>query len=145
MVIDVIQSGIYNRLVGDSNDFRTAITLSTGKYKMFYEFVEREYFPGTTTKVTLPLVVYSLSPINYSRDSASEFPITNINFNVAGNTSIEAQEVAGYLVDRLENSEDSLSFTGYSVVFIKKESIIPLGRIDQVWNVSVRFLLELQK
>ena len=139
----IIRQGIYTRLVGATNTFRTAITLSGTYYKLFYH-IAPQLFPGTTTAMTLPYVVFDFLPINQEKDSANKYYDLIIQFNVASNTQTDCENISGYLFDRLEDSESSLSFTGYENVIIKREPYIPPFLVDNVWNATVQYRLEIQ-
>lgn len=139
----IIRQGVYTRLTGETNTFRTAITLSGTYYKLFYH-IAPQLFPGTSTNVTLPYVIFDFLPIVQSKDSGSKFYTLTIQFNIASDSQTECENIAGYLFDRLEDSEASLVFTGYENVIIKREPFIPPFLVDNVWNATAQYKLEIQ-
>jgi hypothetical protein len=93
----------------------------------------------------LPYVVYDLLPINAERDSVNKFYEFIMQFVVSSSAISECETISGYLTDLLEDSESTLSFTGYSTIRIEREPQVSLGQIDNVWNIAVPYRIQLQK
>lgn len=142
---NAVRQGIYNRLVGASNAFRTAVTqvVSTvSYYKLFY--MEAPQYVTAEVLVTLPYVVMSILPILPDRDSASKWYSCTVQFNVAAASVSECETLTGLLTDRMEDCEAYLSLSGYSVVKIDRAPQVDLGPVDGVWNISVQYSLLFQ-
>jgi len=132
-ISNAIRVGIFSKLIpSSSNTFKTSIT-------------SRLYFHVAQQGASLPYVVYDLLPIGAERDSANKFYDFIVQFVVSSLTIGECETVAGYLVDQLEDSESSLSFTGYKTIRIEREPQVNLGQIDLVWNIAVSYRVQLQK
>ena len=141
----ILRSGITTKLVGTSNDFRTAITADvsgTDHYKLYFHESPQNYI-GTSTPIALPVVVFDFQDIRPTKDSGSRYYPLVVTFNIGSNTIAGAEEISGYLYDLLE--EATITFTGYSTVIIKCQLIIPMGKIENVWNIAQQYFLELQK
>lgn len=139
-----IRQGFYDRLIGGSNTFRTAITLSTDKYKLFYHIVP-QVFPGTTTPITTPYTVMDVLPIIQDKDTGNKFYEFVVQFRISGSTSDNSEDVAGYLIDRLEDSESNLSFEDYLTIRITREPQIDLGFSENIWGIVVQYRVQLQE
>lgn len=136
-VHNAIRTGFYTRLMGATNTFKTAVYKSATYPGLYYNIAN--------TGETLPYTVFDILPINPSLDSASKFYECLIQFNVAHTTLGGCETIAGYLNDRLDDSLSSLSFTGYSALRFDRRPEIPLGIIDNVWNIIVQYGLYLEK
>lgn len=139
-----IREGFYNRLTGESNTFRTAITLSSGKYKLFYHIVP-QVFPQTTTPINSPYVVLDILPINQDRDTGNKFYEFIVQFRVSSLTAQNCEDVAGLLIERLEDSESNLTFTDYLTIRITRESQIDLGFSENIWGAVIQYRVLLQE
>jgi len=130
---NAIRVGVYSKLIpSGSNTFKTAIS-------------SRLYFHIALQGAALPYVVYDLLPINQDRDTVNKFYNFIVQFIVSSSAISECETVAGYLTDLLEDSESTLSFTGYSTIRIEREPQVNLGQIDNVWNIAVPYRVQLQK
>jgi hypothetical protein len=142
---NAVRQGIYNRLVGASNAFRSAIAQvvsSTTYYKLFYG--EAPQYIVNETLVTLPYVVLSILPIMPDRDSATKWYSCTVQFNVAAASVSECETLVGLLTDRMEDCEAYLTVSGYSVIRIDRAPQADLGPVDGVWNISVQYSLVFQ-
>jgi len=146
-ILYYIRKGFYDKLIpSGTNTFKTSVlqTVSGTSYYKLYHHLAPQVIPGTKTDVTLPYVVYDTLPITQERDSAVKWYRCMMQFVVAGSSQSEAEDVAGYLTDLLEDSEASLSFTGYTTLGIFREPMISQGFIEGVWNIVVQYSIIIQ-
>ena len=142
-----IRKGITDRLLTGTTDFKTAITQTingTGYQKLYFKLAP-QVIPGTQTPITLPFVVMDLMPINQERDSATRLYRTTISFLVAALTQVEAEDVAGYLSDLLEDSDEHLSFSPFLPVSILRYPQITMGYNEPAWSIVVQYALMVQQ
>lgn len=146
-ILTSLRTGITTRLIGAANTFRTAIlqTVASMSYYKFYFHIAPQVIPGTSTALTLPYCVWDLLPMNQQRDSVNKFYDALMQFRVTASTSGDCETTMGYLTDRLEDCEASLSITGYSIIRITAYPLIAPAQLDNVWNGVVQYKLELQK
>lgn len=141
-----IRKGLYDRLVGASNTFRAAVlqTVATVAYYKLYSHIAPQNVTGSTA-LSLPFVTFHVLPIVPFRDSATKWYTATVQFSVAATTESECENVVGALVDRLEDSEASLSFTGATVIAINRQSQRSPELVEGVWNCSVDYSITLQQ
>lgn len=138
-----LRVGFYTRLVGATNDFKTAITDANGT-KLYYGIVPQVY-PETSIDVQLPFVSFAFLPIETSRDSGDKFHSAVVQFNVAGKDVAECEDVVNKLTERLDDQEANLSFTGYETIRIEENPRIDQGLINNVWNMTVQYTIDIQE
>ena len=146
-ILTTIRDGIHSFLITGTNSFKTSITQtesSTDYYNLFYHQGE-QVLPGTQVDVDFPYVVFDVLPLSTDRDSATKTYECIVQFNVAALTADNSEDVMGYLIDKLEDSESSLIFTNYNLIRIDKQPIVPLGKIDNVWNISIPYLITIEQ
>jgi hypothetical protein len=131
-----IRNGIESRLIGATNTFKTAVYKSVNKPGLYYNIA--------ATGESVPYVVMDILPINPSRDTGTKFYDAIVQFNVSHSTLSNCESVCGYLTDRLEDSEASLTFTGFSIRRIDRKPEIPLGITDNVWNIIIQYGINLE-
>ncbi len=145
-----IRKGIVSKLIpSGSNALKTAIQLQltstpTYGYKLFYHIAPQLY-PGSSLSVAPPYVVFDILPITQDRDSANKFYDFTARFLVSASDLGTCENIAGYISDLLEDSESSLSFSGYYTIKVLRQPQINLGLTDLVWNIAVQFSISLQK
>lgn len=142
-ILTSLRQGITTRLIGSTNDFRTAITQS-GYYK-FYFHIAPQVIPGTSTSVVPPYCVWDLLPMNNNEDTVNKFYNVVMQFRVSSLAIGECENIMGYLTDRLEDCENYLTITSHSIVRITRHPLIAPSMIDNVWNGIVQYKIELQK
>lgn len=129
---NAIRTGTYTKLIpSGSNTFKTAIG-------------SQLYFHVAKQGESLPYVVYDLLPITAERDTVQKFYECVLQFNISSLTLGNCEDIAGYLNDLLEDSESSLTITGYKTIRIEREPQINLGQTDLVWTIVVQYRLQLQ-
>jgi hypothetical protein len=131
-ISDAIYDGFDVKLLGTTNTFKTAIG-------------SRLYRVKAVDSATFPYVVMRTMPIEPSRDSMNKYFDTTITFLIASSSLAEIQTIAGYLYDQLEDSEASLSFTGYRTIRIDRVLLMPEDYIEGVFNLTDQYKLMLQK
>ena len=131
-VHSIVRAGIYNRLNGSTNTFKTSVSS-----RLYYHLAEQD--------ASLPYAVFDLLPINPSWDSGDDYYECIIQVRVSADTLSECETISGYATDRLKNSLSSLSFTGFEAMYLLPEPQINLGETDQVWNMVIQFRLKIQK
>lgn len=146
-ILTSLRTGITTRLIGTSNTFRTSIlqTIATAAYYKFYFHIAPQVIPGTSTAITLPYCVWDLLPMNNQRNTANKFYDVLMQFRVSSLNLGDCETVMGYLTDRLEDCETSLSITEYYILRITRYPLIVPSQLDNVWNGIVQYKLELQK
>ena len=136
-VHNAIRVGFYTRLIGATNTFKTAVYKSVTYPGLYYNIAN--------TGETLPYTVFDILPINPDRDTGNKFYEAIVQFRTAHSTLGGCETICGYLKDRLEDSESSLSFSGYTTLRIERQQEIPLGIIDNVWNIVDQYKIQLEK
>ena len=142
-ILTTIRTGFYTYLLSGSSSFKTAITqtIDSTDYYNIYNHQAPSKVTGTITSLVLPYVVFDILPISTSRDSASKMFDGICQFRIVASTIGAAETLAGYLIDLLEDSESSLSFTNYNLIKIEKEPVVPLGQSEGRWNIVVPYLI----
>lgn len=146
-ILYYIRKGFYEKLIpAGSNTFKTSVlqAVSGTSYYKLYSDLAPQTIPGTKTDVTLPYVVMTTLPVGQERDSGTKWYMCTVQFLVAGSTQSEAEDVAGYLTDLLEDSESTLAFTGYYTLSINREPLISQGFTEGVWNIVVQYRIIIQ-
>lgn len=140
-LLTTIRTGFYSFLTTDSSNFKTGIlqTVSSVAYYKLFNHIAPSKIAGVD--LTLPYVVFDLLPLTTNRDSASKYFEGSCQFRISANTIGEAETLSGYLIDVLEDSESSLTFTNYNLIRIDKEPIVSLGQIDGLYNIVVPYLI----
>jgi hypothetical protein len=141
-----IRKGLYDRLTAATNTLRTAITQTVATvayYKLYYHIAPQKV--AGSTNLTLPYVTFQVLPIVQGRDSATKWYTAIVQFSVASETLGNCETVMGYLVDRLEDSEAGLSFTGATIIAIERQSQRSPELVEGVWNASVDYQITLQQ
>ena len=142
----VIRKGFFDKLIpSGTTTLKTALkqTVASTDYFKFYYGEAPQNVTGTTA-IALPYVVMSLLPITQESDTATQWYQTLVQFNVAALDLVTAEDIAGYLCAALEDSESTLSISGYGVISIIRGPQIDMGKIEQVWNIVVQYSLTIQ-
>jgi hypothetical protein len=142
-ILTALRTCIYNRLT-TSSTFRTAITQSTSYYKAYFH-IAPQMLPGTTTILTYPYCVFDFLPMDYTRDSVNKFYDIQIQFRISSLNPGDCETTMGYLTDLIEDSEHSLTMTGYNILRIERQPMTAPFLVDIVWNGIVQYKLEIQK
>jgi hypothetical protein len=95
--------------------------------------------------VNSPYVVLDVLPINQDRDTGNKFYEFIVQFRVASLTAQNCEDVAGLLIERLEDSENNLTFTDYLTIRITRESQIDLGFSENIWGAVIQYRVLLQE
>jgi len=141
-----IRKGFYDKLVpSGSTTLKTALkqTVSTVDYFKLYYHQAPQFVTGTTA-LTLPYVVLDILPIDPDRDSGTKLYRCTLQLLVSASTIGNCEDIAGYITDALEDSESTLTFTGYQTVEIRRQPQINLGFIEHVWNIAVQYSIIIQ-
>ena len=136
---DNIWQGIYTRLMGSTNNFKTAIGS-----ELF--FGENPRAPGD---VVYPYCVAMFVGGELDRDSANKYEKPVMRFvlydNQAAHTRI--MTTAEKLDDQLDDDEASITMTGFSVLSVDR--ISPLGDVTKNeidnWRLPVDYRFHLQR
>ncbi len=144
-ILTTIKTAFYDYLLTGADDFMEAIEqiISLTTYHNLYNHQAPINVTETNTPVELPYIVFDLLPISTSRDSASKMFDVIIQFRIVAETILEADNLSGFLIGKLEDQEVALQsyFSGYNLIKIEKEPIVSLGQIDGCWNVVVPYLI----
>jgi hypothetical protein len=131
-----------------TTSFKTALTKVVGVttfYKFYYHQAPQVY-PGTTTPIDPPYVVFDILPIDPDRDSASEFYRCTIQFLVASLALGDCENVAGYINDLLDvkGVEATITIGNYKLLEVRRAAQNFLGQIELVYNISIEYSIILQ-
>lgn len=142
-----IRTGFYNRLLTGTLFKATIVQMvgATTFYKLYYHLAPQA-FPGTTTTVTPPYVVFDELPITQDRDTGSKYYTCTLQFLISSLASIsECETIAGLITDLLEDCERSLTIGTYLVISILRGPQIKLPQVDRVFNMVVQYTVVLQQ
>ena len=148
-IATAIRKGIYTFLIPTSgtNSFKTAVQLllsgSTYGYKLFH-YQAPQFYPGTSVSVVPSYVTFSLLPITGTRDTVNKFYECLLQFNVCALTEEAAENLTQLIYDKLEDSESTLTFTGYKTIRIERAPQLPIFKLDNVFNRVAQYNLQLQ-
>lgn len=126
-----IRKGWHSRLVGSTNPFNTVIG-------------SQLYFMIAPKGIDAPYSVFSLLPINPSRDSANKFYKCVIQCNHYAETEGDCEQIVSYYYDRMEDCETDLIIDGFKVNRVEREPQIPLGYVNKLWGIATQYRLEIQ-
>jgi len=136
--INALKTGLYSLLTGSSNPFITACP--------------RVFFVDDVTDVdtvTYPYTDYQFTPGKYEFDSGTDYVTANIQFSIfdaVGGSSLNVGSIGTKLDTLLNNSEHSLSVSGYKVLNVKRLNP-PIEHItmSEHWMETRDYKIELQK
>ncbi len=138
MDINALKTGLYNLLTSGSNPFITACP------KIF--FVDDV---SDVDSVTYPYTVYQFTPGKYEFDSGTDFVTMNVQFSIfdkQGGSSLNVGSMGSKLDTLLNNSEHSLTVSGYIILNVKRLNP-PVDKItfSEHWMEIRDYKIEMQK
>ena len=142
-----IRSGFYTLLTTGTTVFKTAITKVVGAstfIRLYYSQAPQVY-PGTTSEVDPPYVIFDILPIDQEMDTATKLYRCTVQFLVASLSVGECENICGYISDMLEDSESSLTIGTYKVIEIRRQPQIYQGEVDKVCTGIVQYSIIIQK
>ena len=143
-ILKDIRTGFYTTLTTGTTDFKTAIkkAIATVDYYRLYYHEAPQVYPGTTTAIEEPYVVFDILPVEQDRDTACKLYRTTVQFLVASLTVGECENIAGYITDLLETATPT--FGTYLLVETRREPQIFLGKQDVVYTCIVQYSIIIQ-
>lgn len=144
-LLNAIRAGIYSKLSSDVGIISavTQVVGMTSHVKVYSPLAPAEV-PGTTTRVTLPYVVFEILPVLQDRDSASKWYTFSVQVMVGTQTLAAGEDLIGKITTCLEDSESSLSITGYTVLSVMRESQQFVTFSESVWSCSIQYNITIQ-
>lgn len=138
MDINALKTGLYNLLTSSPNPFVTVCP------RVFYADDVTD-----VNNVTYPYTDYFLTGGKYEFDSGTDFVTVNLDFNIfdaIGGSSSNVGSIGSKLDTLLNNSEHSLSVSGYKVLNVKRLNP-PIEKITMLehWMETRSYKIELQK
>lgn len=134
-----IWTGVYNRLMASTNDFKTAI----GSELFFGQN------PRKPADVVYPYCVAYFVGGTLERDSATKYEKPVMRFVIFDDSEAQTKifDVAEKLDTRLDESEANLTMTGFSVLSIDRISPLTDAVKDEInnWRLPIDYRIHLQR
>lgn len=128
-ILNNVRTGIYNLLNGSTNDFKTAVN-------------SQLYYSEAPTTAPSPYAVFDITSNVPTHDTVNEFNDVLIQFTVCDTNLVNAEGIITKLATQFEGGV--LTVPNYAVIRIRRINIINLGKENNVWNIVLRYRLEIQ-
>lgn len=137
MKLDQLKAAIITRLLGATNDFKTAIN------DQFY-YVEN---PNDDDDVIYPYGVYQIISGNRERDTATDYPEMIVQFTFYDDdlSSATLTDIGNKFFSRFDKCEASLTLSDYYVLEVFILEPREMKTLSGNWQYSVDVQIKLQK
>jgi hypothetical protein len=144
----LIRKAIFDYIAGSSNTLRTAITATVAAvahYKLYFG-IAPEVIPGTTTKIEPPYITYNILTIPQTRDSASKWYPTVMQFNCVALSLENAEALAALLTARMDDCERLLTIgSGASAIEVTRQFQLAPDEVGTYANIIIQYSFTLQR